>query len=214
MLSTAYTTVLADLLYTHSREFVGIYDVALGWFTQVNPVAVQLLGYASEAEFLADPDHSLRTPPWTTDEWRALCELTKREGHHEQETAIRRHTGEPLQAYLRLTYFEAEARPSLLVCMAEQSPIQRAERALAHSVRRFEAVFTNATIGIIVCDEAGIMVSANGLAGELFGYPPAALLGQRIEVLVPDAVGLHHEQLRASFNANPQVRSMGAHRVL
>jgi PAS domain-containing protein len=68
MLSTAYTTVLSNLLYTHSREFVGIYDVALGWFTQVNPVAVQLLGYASEAEFLADPDHSLRTPPWTVAE--------------------------------------------------------------------------------------------------------------------------------------------------
>ncbi|AMJ65970.1 sensor histidine kinase [Hymenobacter sp. PAMC 26628] len=214
MLPVPYTPVLANLLYTHSREFVGIYDVALGWFTQVNPAAVQLLGYASEAEFLADPDHSLRSPPWTTDEWRTLCELTQREGHHEQEAAIRRHTGEPVQAYLRLTYFEAGGQHALLVCMAAQSPIQRAERALAHSVRRFEAVFTNATIGIIVCDQAGSMVSANGLAGELFGYAPAELLGQRIEVLVPDAAGFHHEQLRASFNHDPQVRSMGAHRAL
>ena len=214
MLPTPYTKVLADLLYTHSREFVGIYDVALGWFTQVNPVAVQLLGYTSEAEFLTDPDHSLRSPPWSTDEWRALCELTEREGHHEQEAAIRRHTGEPFQAYLRLTYFEADARPSLLVCMAEQNPLQRAERALAHSVRSFEAVFTNATIGIIVCDQAGTMVSANGLASKLFGYPTAALLGQRLEVLVPDAAGQHHELLRASFNADPQVRNMGAHRAL
>jgi PAS domain S-box-containing protein len=214
MLSTAYTTVLSNLLYTHSREFVGIYDVALGWFTQVNPVAVQLLGYASEAEFLADPDHSLRTPPWTVAEWRALCELTQREGHHEMDATIRRHTGEPFPAYLRLTYFEAEGRPSLLVCLTEQSPLQRAERALAHSVRRFEAVFTNATIGIIVCDKAGTMVSANGLAGELFGYSQATLLGQRIEVLVPEAAGRHHEQLRASFNADPQVRNMGLHRAL
>jgi PAS domain S-box-containing protein len=214
MLSSAYTTVLSNLLYTHSREFVGIYDVALGWFTQVNPVAVQLLGYASEAEFLADPDHSLRSPPWTTNEWRALCELTVREGHHELDAVIRRYTGEPFPAYLRLTAFEAAGRVSLLVCLTEQSPLQRAERALAHSVRRFEAVFTNATIGIIVCDKAGIMVSANGLVGGLFGYAPAALLGQRIEVLVPEATGHHHELLRASFNADPQVRTMGAHRAL
>ena len=214
MLSAAYTTILANLLYTHSREFVGIYDVGQGWFTQVNPVAVQLLGYASEAEFLADPDHSLRSPPWTVAEWRALCELTQREGHHELDATIRRSTGEPFLAYLRLTYFEAEGRPTLLVCLAEQSPLQRAERALAHSVRRFEAVFTNATIGIIVCDQAGLMVSANELAGQLFGYAPAALLGQRIEVLVPAAVGRHHELLRASFNQHPQVRSMGAHRAL
>ncbi|WP_367949186.1 PAS domain S-box protein [Hymenobacter sp. BRD128] len=137
-----------------------------------------------------------------------LCELTQREGHHELDAIIRRHTGEPFPAYLRLTYFEAEGRPSLLVCLAEQSPLQRAERALAHSVRRFEAVFTNATIGIIVCDKTGSIVSANGLAGELFGYSQPALLGQRIEVLVPGAAGRRHEQLRKTFNAQPQVRSM------
>ncbi|OWP63019.1 hypothetical protein CDA63_10800, partial [Hymenobacter amundsenii] len=39
------------------------------------------------------------------------------------------------------------------------------------------------------------MVSANELAGQLFGYAPAALLGQAVEVLVPDATGRHHEQL-------------------
>ncbi|WP_223650550.1 sensor histidine kinase [Hymenobacter psoromatis] len=214
MLSAAYTTILSNLLYTHSREFVGIYDVEVGWFTQVNPMAVQLLGYASEEAFLTDPDHSLRLPPWTVAEWHDLCELTKREGHHEQETTIRRHTGEPFLAYMRLTYFEAAGRASLLVCLTEQSPLQRAERDLAHSVRRFEAVFANATIGIIVCDKAGTMVSANELAGELFGYSLAALLGQRIEVLVPGAAGRHHEQLRETFNQNPQVRSMGLHRVL
>jgi PAS domain S-box-containing protein len=214
MHSAAYTPILASLLYTHSREFVGIYDVALGWFTQVNPVAVQLLGYASEEAFLTDPDHSLRTPPWTTNEWGALVEITRREGHHELDATIRRHTGEPMLAYLRLTYFEAAGRASLLVCLTERSPLQRAERALAHSVRRFEAVFTNATIGIIVCDKAGIIVSANELAGQLFGYAQSALLGQRIEVLVPEAAGRHHEQLRESFNQHPQVRSMGAHRVL
>ncbi|WP_242434643.1 PAS domain S-box protein, partial [Hymenobacter amundsenii] len=56
-------------------------------------------------------------------------------------------------------------------------------------------ISTNATIGIIVCDKAGLMVSANELAGQLFGYAPAALLGQAVEVLVPDATGRHHEQL-------------------
>jgi PAS domain S-box-containing protein len=102
----------------------------------------------------------------------------------------------------------------LLVCLTEQSPLQRAERALAHSVRRFEAVFANATIGIIVCDKAGLIVSANELAGQLFGYTLPTLLGQRIEVLVPDAAGRHHEQLRHSFNQHPQVRSMGVQCVL
>ncbi len=214
MLPAAATPVLTDLLYLHSREFVGLYDVALGWFTQVNPAAVQLLGYASEAAFLADPDHSLRTPPWTAAEWHALCELTQRVGHYELETEIRRHAGPSFQAYLRLVYFAAAGRPSLLVCLTERSPLQRAERELAHSVRRFEAVFTHARIGIIVCDRAGRILSANALAGQLFGYPPAALVGQLLETLAQDADGQPRARLREAFTTNPQVPNMGVPRDL
>ena len=152
MLSTAYAAVLSDLFYTHSREFVGIFDVARGWFTQVNPAAVQLLGYASEEAFLTDPDHSLRTPPWTPAQWQQLCEITRHKGHHELEADIRRHVGAPFRAYIKLIYFEVAGRPLFLVNLTEHSRLQRAERALAHSVRRFEAVFTNAMLGIIVCD--------------------------------------------------------------
>ena len=54
---------MAELLYAHSGEMAGIYDLGLGWFTHVNPAGVQLLAYPSEEAFLADLDHSLRIPP-------------------------------------------------------------------------------------------------------------------------------------------------------
>lgn len=212
MLTTSYPGVLTDLLFTQAKEFMGIYDADMGWFTQVNPAGVRLLGYPSEPAFLADTDHSLRTPPWTGAQWAALCNRAEQEGRQTVEAQIRRHTGEALSGYLELAYFQVEGKRYFLIHITEQSPLQYAERELAHSRRRFEAVFANATIGIVVCDRAGNMVSANELAGQLFGYAPAELLGQRIEVLVPDAVGRKHAQLRESFNAHPQVRSMGAHR--
>ena len=213
MLPASYTAVLADLLYTHSDELVGIYDPSLGWFTHVNPAGVRLLAYPSEAAFLADPNHSLRSPPWTPAQWQNLCEQTRREGQQELECDIRCYSGEPFRGYLKMTSFGIEGQPLLLVYLTARGLLQQAERALAHSVRRFEAVFANATLGIIVCNRAGRMVSANALAGQLFGYPPAALLGQPIEVLVPDAVG-RHEQLRESYNADPQVRGTGHNRPL
>ena len=209
MLPDAYSAVMADLLYAHSGEMAGIYDLNLGWFTHVNPAGVQLLAYPSEETFLTDPDHSLRNPPWTSAQWQNLCDITQREGHHELEADIRRHVGEPFRAYVKLIYCEVASRPLLLVNLTEHSRLQQAERALAHSVRRFEAVFTNATLGIIVCDQPGRMVSVNTRAGQLFGYPPAELLGQPIEMLVPDATGRYHAQLRESYNADPQVRNMG-----
>ena len=214
MLPVAYSAVMADLLYAHSGEMAGVYDLELGWFTHVNPAGVQLLAYPSEEAFLADPNHSLRTPPWTPAQWQNLCDITRREGHHKLEADIRRHVGEPFRAYVKLKYCEVADRPLLLVNLTEHSRLQQAERALAHSVRHFEAVFTNATPGIVVCDQAGLMVSANARVGQLFGYPPAELLGQPIELLVPDATGRHHAQLRESYNADPQVRNMGHDRPL
>ena len=213
MLASSSSSVLTELLYRQAKDFFGIYDPVRGWFTQVNPAGVRLLNYPSEDVFLADPDHSLRTPPWTDAQWQALCDQARLEGHHAVEANIRRHSGDAFRAYLELTYYLDGTQPFFLIHITELSRLQQAERELAHSVRRFEAVVTNATIGIIVCDQAGDIVSANQLAGEQFGYAPAELLGQRIEVLVPNAAGRHHQQ-RESFNAHPQVRGMGHHRVL
>jgi PAS domain-containing protein len=74
MATFPYPDALADLFYTQGSDLVGLYDLALGWFMQVNPAGVRLLGYASEEEFLADPDHSLHAPPWTGAQWQALCD--------------------------------------------------------------------------------------------------------------------------------------------
>ena len=212
MLPSSYSGVLADLLFTQATEFMGVYDLARGWFGQVNAAGAQLLGYESEAAFLTDAAHPLRLAPWTTAYWADLGEQARQHGRHTVQALIPRRNGTTFPGHVELTHFELEGRPQLLVRLAEQSPLQQAERELAHSRRRFEAVFANATIGIIVCDRRGNMVSANQLAGELFGYAAAELLGQRIEILVPDAVGRRHEQLRESFNAQPQFRRMGAHR--
>jgi len=215
MLPVPHPNVLLDLLYTQAREFVGIYDVGSGWFTHVNPAGVQLLGYPSESAFLAEPIRTLRTEPWTDAEWQALCEQVRQQGRQELEVEVRRHSGAPFRGRVELTYFETQGQPFFLVRLTEQSRLQEAERELAHSVRRFEAVFANATIGIIVCDRPGNIVSVNQHAQQLFGYKQDELIGQRIEVLVPKSLSRErHEKLRESFNASPSVRNMGHNRDL
>ncbi|WP_080058083.1 PAS domain-containing sensor histidine kinase [Spirosoma aerolatum] len=78
----------------------------------------------------------------------------------------------------------------------------------------FEAVFTHATIGIIVSDEQGRIVSSNRHAHTLFGYTKEEMKGLSIDALVPNPVAHRHAELRSSFNAHPQVRSMGHGRDL
>ncbi|MBC6990524.1 ATP-binding protein [Hymenobacter sp. BT491] len=207
-----YITTLVDILFTQAKEFVGLYDVKLGWFTHVNPAGIQLLGYPSEEAFFEDPKRSLLTSGLSDEAWQALQEQVMREKRQELEAEIRRQTGDPFWARLELTAFQMEDRPFFLVRLTEQSRLQQARRELAQSVGRFEAVVANATIGIIVCDRQGQIISANRTSHQLFGYQDDKLIGELIEVLVPDAVGSQHERFRESFNEAPAVRSMGAHR--
>jgi len=93
MLPVSHSSVLLDLLYTQAREFVGIYDLTAGWFTHVNPAGLHLLGYPSEATFLAEPLRTLRTEPWTDAQWQDMLAQVRTQGRLELETEIRRREG-------------------------------------------------------------------------------------------------------------------------
>ena len=115
---------------------------------------------------------------------------------------------------LTINAFDAHDRPYALVQIIDQGQLQQAERELEHSARRYEAVFTNATVGIIVSDEDGTIVSANQLSDQLFGYATGGLEGLPLEQLVPSTTSHYHEKLRRSFTANSLVRAMGHNRDL
>jgi PAS domain S-box-containing protein len=212
MLTDHFARSLTDVLINQAPEFLGIYDPQQGWFTRVNPAGVQLLGYASEQAFLSEPARALHTPALSAQSWDLLRDLTRRHGRQQAETEIVRPDDTAFIACIELTYFQAEATPYILVRITEQTRLHQVEHELAQSVRRYEAVFANATIGILVCNRAGTIVSANQMAHHQIAYPEGTLAGLRIEGLVPNAADRRHEKLRESFNTHPQVRAMSAHR--
>lgn len=207
-----FARALAHVLLHQAPEFVGVYEAAAGRLTQVNLAGAQLLGYPSEAALLAAPGPVPHTPALGPADWEALRAQAQRTGPQAIETEVSKASGEALPVHIELTYFGVEGADFFLLRLGAQNRLHQAERELAQSERRFEAVVANATIGIIVCNRAGSIVSANGLAHQQFGYAEGALRGLPIEALVPRAAGRRHAQLRQSFNDAPQVRAMGAHR--
>jgi PAS domain S-box-containing protein len=205
---------LTDVLFEQAKDFVGLYDLELGWFVHVNPAGYQLLGYPSAQALYDDPTRTLRSQQLTPAEWAELRAQVLSAGHVEQEAKLRRQSGETFWASLELTSVTLDNKPYFLVRLTDTDRLHAAERSLTQSVGRFEAVFAHATIGIIVCNQRGDIVLANEKAQQLFDYPEHTLVGQRIEVLVPNGISHRHEHLRASFNANPQVRAMGHNRDL
>jgi PAS domain S-box-containing protein len=85
---------------------------------------------------------------------------------------------------------------------------------VAPTERLFRAVVESAPTGVIMVDRRGTIVLVNRETERLFGYPRAELLGQSIEMLVPDQMRDGHPALRASFHDDPQTRPMGAGRDL
>ncbi len=63
---------------------------------------------------------------------------------------------------------------------------------------------------MLVVDQSGRIIQANALAERLFGYPPGTLVGQTLDMLVPEQLrDRHHQHLTAYFR-NPHSRQMGA----
>ncbi|MCW5908358.1 MAG: PAS domain S-box protein [Chitinophagales bacterium] len=76
------------------------------------------------------------------------------------------------------------------------------------------SLFAYATEGIILANRAGEIVLANPFAEKMFGFTQQEMIGQPIEILLPDNVREKHVQHRDAFHKNPVNRSMGAGRDL
>ena len=76
------------------------------------------------------------------------------------------------------------------------------------------SLFENATEGIILTGRYGKIVLVNPAAERMFGYSGSELIGQLIEVLIPDQFKPHHHTLREGFYEKPSNRVMGQGRDL
>ena len=97
--------------------------------------------------------------------------------------------------------------------------LQRATQALrdsekSASERRFRLVVEAAPNAMVMIDPAGKIVMVNTQAERVFGYSRAELVGQPVEMLVPERFRGHHPELRKTFFADPRPRPMGAGRDL
>ncbi|MFZ0293851.1 MAG: PAS domain S-box protein [Candidatus Sulfotelmatobacter sp.] len=63
---------------------------------------------------------------------------------------------------------------------------------------------------IVAVDRDGIIVQVNSQAQELFGYFREELIGQKVEILVPEAYRAQHHHHRQTFAETPKMRRMGA----
>jgi diguanylate cyclase (GGDEF)-like protein/PAS domain S-box-containing protein len=73
----------------------------------------------------------------------------------------------------------------------------------------FEKLFACSPDAIVVVDNEGRILEANPQAEVLFGYNSSELLGNSVEVLIPQRFRTVHAQHRGDYRKNPRMRPMG-----
>jgi PAS domain S-box-containing protein len=77
-------------------------------------------------------------------------------------------------------------------------------------VRRFRELLEFVPDSMVVADQEGRILLANRQVQELLGYEPGELIGQPLEILLPERFRARHVEHRAAYLRDPHPRAMGA----
>jgi PAS domain S-box-containing protein len=127
--------------------------------------------------------------------------------HHQEST-------ESLAAEVaRLRHRVAELEATAASHERAEAQLERNARTSQAALRMSEAtahaVLESASEGIILIGPAGRMALVNAAAERLFGYARSELLGQPLEMLLPERIRGTHVAHRTDYFAEPRVRPMG-----
>jgi PAS domain S-box-containing protein len=79
-----------------------------------------------------------------------------------------------------------------------------------HEEAKFRGLLEAAPDALVIVDQEGKIVIVNSQTERMFGYLRGELLGQRVEMLLPEKFREKHSGHRREFSSHPQSRSMGA----
>jgi PAS domain S-box-containing protein len=114
----------------------------------------------------------------------------------EQARQLEEHTEELTQSQHELLEHKEEL-------LAQQEELRTSEE-------QFRTLLESAPDALVISDESGTIQIVNVQAERLFGYSRDEMVGQKVEMLLPERLRATHPARREGYHSNPSVRGMGS----
>lgn len=172
--------------------------------TSWNPAAERLYGYSAE-EMIGRPIQVLFPSGELERERELLAAVIRGERVEEHQTFRIRKDGSTVSVSLTISPITSAS--------GEVTGISTIARDISERHRaeaRFVGLLEAAPDAMVCVDRTGRIALLNAQAERLFGYQRDEIVGQPVEVLVPEHARANHPAHRADYLAEPRPRPMGA----
>ncbi len=143
---------------------------------------------------------------------RGLRELLRDilpESAHVEDFAFQQDFPEIGRRHLLLNARQIDPTQTILIAIEDVTDQRQAQEASEKSQATIRALLESTTQSIIAVDEQQKIVLVNGNSEQMFGYTHEELIGQPLELLIPEASRGRHRAHHASYFADMQNRPMG-----
>lgn len=201
-------TLLAAIVDSSDDAIIGkdLNGIVTAW----NRGAERMYGYTKE-EMIGKP-LSILAPPDRPDEVLAiLARIRKGERVEHFESVRVAKDGRQLKVSITVSPIKDEQGniTGASAIARDITTMDQTRRELQQSQSTAHALFQSAAQGIFIVDGSGRIVMANPATEKMFGYSSNRLIGQPIEVLIPQHLRGLHSGHRDRYFAHPQDRPMG-----
>lgn len=121
----------------------------------------------------------------------------------------RRADGSEFPVAISLSPVETAEGTLTIAAIRDVTAAKRAEKELRDRETKFRAMLEAAPDAIVIADPQGRIELVNAQTERLFGYPRERLIGQAVEILVPERFRGRHVSHRTGYASTPRVRPMG-----
>ncbi len=173
----------------------------------INPAFVKMYGCNSAEELIGRPVIELFATECRKDLPEHLNIATKN-GHHSFESIHVRKDGSHFPVFIDISVVcGTDGRPDFrAVNVRDITQEKKAELEIKAAEQKWKTLLESFSDAIIVADQNGTIDFINNQTTQYFGYSPQELIGQKVELLVPDRYRKHHVGLRENYMKHPVSR--------